>query len=199
MKFCSTICIIIVALIGTGCPPPAQRVQPQDMMLKRSDADILVVVHSRTGNTAEMGQTIATNMQADFIRLAVPEDLGDSYMTYPKRNEQVPFAPAEVDLSQYRMIFFGSPVWWYYPTAVIYGFIKNHDLTGKQVVLFYTFEGDLGESAIPEWKELVEGKGAQVVDAIGIDRAKHKDETVETVTEELIAKRKAAWQGKEHY
>jgi flavodoxin len=175
-------------------PPQAQRLTPADMKITRPGASSLVVVHSRTGNTARLGMHLAEVMSADYLRLETPKGYGDSYSSYISRNDDVPVKPINVNLVKYRLVFLGSPIWFSHPTAFIYTFIKNNDLSDKKVVLFFTNQGGLGDDAIPEWKALVEKRGGSVIDALGIDRSDLKtDEAFLAKIKELVRKHKSTW------
>ena len=78
--------------------------------------------------------------------------------------------PERLDLRPYRLIFLGTPIWYWKPSALIRSFAENHDFGGKEVVLFYTNEGGVSASALAEWRRVVEGRGAKVRDTFLIDR-----------------------------
>jgi flavodoxin len=179
----------------TSCSPPqAQRLTPADMSIMRPGAASLVVVQSRTGNTARLALYISEVMSADYLRLETPEGYGDSYLSYTSRDDEVPVKPLKVDLVKYKLVFLGSPIWYWHPTAFIYTFIKNNDLSDKKVVLFFTNQGGLGDGAIREWKALVRKQGGTVIDVLGIDRSDLKtDEEFQAKVKELVGKHKSAW------
>ncbi len=175
-------------------PPQAQKVTPTDMSITRPGATSLVVVQSRTGNTARLGLYISEKMNADYIRLETPDGYGDSYLSYTSRKNEVPVKPLKVDFIKYKLVFLGSPIWYYHPTAFIYTFLRNNDLSGKKVVLFYTNQGGLGESSISEWKAAVQKQGGMVVDVIGIDRSGLKtDEEFPTKIKALVESHSPGW------
>jgi len=164
------------------------------MSITRPGAETLVVVQSRTGNTAGLGLHISEITSADYLRLETPAGFGDSYISYNSRNNEVPVKPLKVNLAKYRLVFLGSPIWYWYPTAFIYAFIKNNDLSGKNVVLFFTNQGGLGDNAISEWKALVRDHGGPVIDVLGIDRSDLKtDEAFQAKVKDLVEKHKSAW------
>lgn len=177
---------LLVFLIIAACTGPAQRVSPDDLAVYRKGASSLVVVHSRSGNTAKMGLLVSEMLNADYIRLVVPEGSGDSFFSSPGRNSDVKYFPRDsVNLTKYRLVFLGSPIWYWHPTAFIYSFIRNNDLVGKKVVLFYTFEGGIARDAVGEWKELVNQRGGEVIDVVSINRKIHK--TDEALLAEVAA------------
>jgi len=143
-----------------------------------------------------MGMLISEQMNSDYVRLDVPEGSQDSLISVPRRNEFVEITPQKIDLSKYRLVFLGSPVWFWHPNAFIYSFIKNNDFASKKVVLFYTYEGGLAEDAIEEWKGLVEQSGGTVIDVIGINRSVFKTgEALEAEVNATIDRQKSLWMG----
>jgi flavodoxin len=169
-----------------SCIGPAQRLTPPDMSITRPDANSLVVVHSRSGNTAKLGQIISEQLHTDYIRLEVPAGSGDSLVKAPNRNDKVEIKPLKADMTKYQIVFLGSPIWFHHPTAFIYAFVKNNDFTSKKVVLFYTYNGGLAKDAMDEWKSLVEQHGGTVIDIIGINSKNFK--TDEALIAEINAK-----------
>ena len=188
--------ILLLTVLFLGCVGPVQKLTPADMSITRPDAGSIVVVHSRSGNTAHMGMLISEQMNSDYVRLDVPEGSQDSLISVPRRNEFVEITPQKIDLSKYRLVFLGSPVWFWHPNAFIYSFIKNNDFASKKVVLFYTYEGGLAEDAIEEWKGLVEQSDGTVIDVIGINRSVFKTgEALEAEVNATIDRQKSLWMG----
>ncbi len=191
-----TIPLLLVFLfaINAGCKtPPKHIISPEDYTITRQNADTIVIVHSRTGNTAQMALAISKSLKTDYIRLRVPEDVAETYLSFPGRATVLTIIPDKLNLSKYRILFLGSPIWGWYPTAVIYSFIKKNNLQGKNVVLFYSYRGGISDDAIPEWKKLVSSRGGTVVDVIGINCKKLKGKTVLEAAKEIIARKRDQW------
>jgi flavodoxin len=191
--------VLLLGLLLFGCVGPAQKLTPADMSITRPGASSIVVVHSRTGNTALMGRLISGEMNSDYIRLDVPEGSQDSVLSVPNRNEDMEITPQKIDLSEYELVFLGSPIWFMHPTAFIYSFIKSNDFTSKRVVLFYTYGGGLAKNAIEEWKGLVALSGGTVIDVIGIDRSDFKtDEALQSEVNLTIERQQSIWMSGEN-
>jgi flavodoxin len=190
--------VLLLGLLLFGCVGPAQKLTPADMSITRPGASS-IVVHSRTGNTALMGRLISGEMNSDYIRLDVPEGSQDSVLSVPNRNEDMEITPQKIDLSEYELVFLGSPIWFMHPTAFIYSFIKSNDFTSKRVVLFYTYGGGLAKNAIEEWKGLVALSGGTVIDVIGIDRSDFKtDEALQSEVNLTIERQQSVWMSGEN-
>lgn len=186
--------ILLISLFFLSCVGPAQQLTPADMSIVRPDANSLVVVHSRSGNTAKMGRIISEKLNSDYIRLDVPVGSGDSMIAAPNRNDTVEVKPSQVDLTKYQLVFLGSPIWFWHPTAFIYTFVKHNDFTAKKVVLFYTNRGGLAEKAMDEWKSLIQQHGGTVIDVIGINsKIFNTDEALQAEVEAVITKQKSLW------
>jgi flavodoxin len=164
------------------------------MSITRPDANSLVVVHSRSGNTAKVGQIISEKLHTDYIRLDVPAGSGDSLFTFPNRNDSVEIKPLKVDMTRYQLVFLGSPIWAWHPTAFIYSFVKHNDFTSKKVVLFYTYRGGLAEDAVDEWKSLVEQHGGTVIDVIEVNsKTFNTDQALQSEVNTIITKHESLW------
>jgi flavodoxin len=185
---------LLLTLLCLGCIGPAQQLIPADMSITRPNASSIVVVHSRTGNTARMGQLISDAINADYVRLDVPEGSQDSLISVSNRHENMKITPQKMDLSKYQLVFLGSPIWFMHPTAFIYTFIKNNDFTSKKVVLFYTYGGTISDDAVGEWEELIHQSGGTVIDTIGIKRSSSKtSEALDVEVNAIIDRQKSIW------
>jgi flavodoxin len=186
--------LLTACVSGSSCAPPAQRLEPRDMSIIRPGATAIVVVHSRSGYTASLGLRISEIMGADYVRLETQQGTGNSFFSSPNRFDKVIVKPEKIDLAKYRLVFLGSPIWYWNPAAFIYTFIKNNDLSGKRVVLFYTFQGGISKSAIDEWKDQVKKQGGSVIDVIGINRNDYKtDDALKSAMREMAETHKSKW------
>ena len=133
----------------------------EDSETSETGSDVLVVYFSRTGeqygvgvidegNTAIVAKMIAESTGADTFEI-LPVD--DHYpMTYDeltdvaKQEQNDNARPAYIsdqvpDLSKYKTIFIGAPVWWGDWPMICYTFFENEDLSGKTLYPFSTHAG----------------------------------------------------------
>ena len=187
--------VTLVALLLCGCPPAAQVVRPDELRTSVPGATTLVVVYSRSGNTAQMARSFADVLAADYVRLQAPGGAPGSYLSAPSWTSRVQIAPEKIDLAPYRLVLVGGPIWQWHPNAVTASFIQASDFTGKDVVLFYTFQGGkMSTETEEQWKRMVTDRGGRVLEIIGIDRKRLLEGT--TVAEEaarLASEHRAAW------
>jgi flavodoxin len=186
---------LALLLAGTGCPPPVQVVRPDEWKIDVPGATALVVVYSRSGNTAQMARSFATVLGADYVRLQATSGAPGSYLSVPSWTSQVPIAPEKIDLAPYGLVLVGGPIWQWRPNAVSASFLQANDFTGKAVVLFYTFQGGkMSPETEAQWRKMVTDRGGRVVEVLGIDRtALPEGKTVADEAERLARERDAAW------
>ena len=141
-------------------------------------SDVLVVYYSRSGNTEAMAREIARRLQADILRIET-KPYGLDFKGWFQANrdaaseeKQVDITPEVVDFHPYRLIFLGSPIWWYRPAPPLWTFVENNDFSGKDVVLFNTFNSEFKAEPIKEFQLEVEKKGGRLIDHIFIRRGR---------------------------
>ena len=109
----------------------------------------LVVYYSRTGNTKSVAEEIAAELGADV----------DEVVDLKKREGRMGYLSASIDATSnretnisetkknpadYDLIVIGTPVWFYSPSSAIRTYIAKHDVSGKNVALFFTCNGGPG-------------------------------------------------------
>ena len=123
--------------------------------------DVLVIYFSRTGeqyqvgvidkgNTAIVAEMIAEKTGADLFEIIPEPDYPYTYnelLDVAKKEQREKARPAIKgdlpDLSQYKTIFIGAPVWWNDWPMIMYTFFENNveELAGKSLVPFSTHGG----------------------------------------------------------
>ncbi|MBQ7667940.1 MAG: NAD(P)H-dependent oxidoreductase [Clostridia bacterium] len=114
----------------------------------------LLVYYSYTGNTKIIVDIIKEKVDCDVVELKpktpfLEEDyqaIVDKYQSNESSKECVEIEDINVDLSNYNKVIIGTPVWWYTITPVLREFLKNNDLSQKQVYAFATNAGWLGRT-----------------------------------------------------
>ena len=125
-----------------------------------SGSKVLVVYFSRTGeqynvgvidkgNTSIVAEAIVEATGADVFEILPAEDyypttykeLTDVAMQEQREKARPAIAGELPDLSQYEVVFIGSPVWWGDWPMILYTFFENTDCSGMKLVPFSTHEG----------------------------------------------------------
>ena len=114
-------------------------------------AKSIVCYFSCTGNTKALAQTTAKALDADIFEI-VPEvpytsadlDWHDRKSRTSKEANDAKSRPAiksKVDLSKYDTVVLAFPIWWYTAPKIMWTFVEQNDLSGKNVVALCTSGG----------------------------------------------------------
>jgi flavodoxin len=125
---------------------------------------ICYVYHSETGHTRRLIDRVASIAGGDKIEVKDLENYG-RIMKFIRGGSRArkglldPIDPKEIDVSQYRAVVMGSPVWGGKPTPAINSAIRALKGTeGKKVVIVVTCGGNPGQSTAVMQKALEEKK-----------------------------------------
>ncbi|MBQ7549714.1 MAG: hypothetical protein IJT03_08440 [Clostridia bacterium] len=121
-------------------------------------SDILVVYFSATGTTETIANYAAAALSADIyeIEAEVPYTAADlAYYTGCRADKEQsdptarPAISGSVDnMSQYKTILLGYPIWHGQAPKIIYTFLESYDLSGKTIIPFCTSHSSgIGSSA----------------------------------------------------
>jgi flavodoxin len=150
---------------------------------------ICIIYHSESGNTRHVAQHIASAFDAQLIEICDTA----SYIRLTRffvlckmarGEEKTPIEPESVDVSEYDLVVFGSPVWAFRPTPVIHAAIDGlKGCMGKPAVAFSTHGGRPGQTD-ETFKKWIEGRGMVLVAVTNIHQ---NDIENEKKTKELVA------------
>ena len=188
MKFRKrSIIILIIFLIAVGSVAAFVLVQVKDRTYFHSApytpkldkaTDVLVVYYSRSGNTEAMAREIARKFDADIVKIKAERYTLD-YQGWRNANNDADdkvttteIKPDIVDMSKYRLMFLGSPIWWYRPAPPLWAFVENNDFHGKNVVLFNTFNSRFKVEEVEAFQRKIEEKGGRLIDHLFIRRGR---------------------------
>jgi len=143
---------------------------------KKSTA--LVVYYSRSGNTEAMAREVARKFNADIVKIEAERYPLDYQGWRNAANDaddkvtMVQITPEIVDMRKYRLVFIGSPIWWYRPAPPLWTFVEKNDFKEKNVVLFNTFNSRFKSDEIEKFRGEIEKKGGRLIDHIFIRRGR---------------------------
>ena len=124
---------------------------------RADDNKILVVYFSATGNTKAVASTLATAINANLFEIVpeqpyTSEDLNwqnnqsRTSIEMGDRSSRPAIASKIEDISQYNIVFVGSPIWWGREPSIMDTFIESYDFTGKTIIPFVTSgSSDIGD------------------------------------------------------
>ena len=165
--------------------------------------DVLVVYYSRSGNTEAMAREIARKFEADIVRIESEKYTLD-YQGWRHAGRDADqkvvgteIKPETVDMDKYRLVFLGSPIWWFRPAPPLWTFVEKNDLSGKNVILFNTFNSRFKSEEIDEFGQKIEEKGGRLIDHIYVRRGRvyHQMNGEQLIEEsrEIVDKKMQEW------
>ncbi len=171
------ILIIIISIFFTFANSAQSSVKDTLTITNKTTIKTLVVIYSSTGNTRAVANEIIQRFNADTVIIKTKEydgffgGLGASSDAW-NEVKITDIQPEIVDMSQYNLIFLGSPIWWYRPAVPLWTFVEKNNFENKKVVLFNTFNSRFEQPYIDEFKKLVEEKGGNFIDHIYVRRGR---------------------------
>lgn len=132
------------------------------------DKKVLIAYFSWSGNTKHIAEEIHNQVGGDMFRIETatpyPSDYNETAYGVAKKQHDENIFPElkdNGDVSNYDVIFVGTPVWWYTMAPAVKTFLKENNFEGKTIVPFVTHGGG-GGYQIPSDMEKI-AKGATVV------------------------------------
>jgi len=167
------------------------------------ESTALVVYYSRSGNTEAMAREVARKFNADIVKIEAERYPLDYQGWRNAANDaddkvtMVQITPEIVDMRKYRLVFIGSPIWWYRPAPPLWTFVEKNDFKEKNVVLFNTFNSRFKSEEIEKFRGEIEKKGGRLIDHIFIRRGRvyYQKSGVQLIAEsqEIIREKMEKW------
>lgn len=155
------ICLIIMALslFFTGTDNAQAQTNQGENMNK-----ILIAYFSWSGNTKSIAEKIQTQTGGDMFQIETavpyPSDYHEvAYGIAKKQHEEGTLPPLKDNgsISQYDIIFIGTPAWWHEMAPAVKTFIASNNFKGKTIVPFITHGGGGGYNIQEDMQKLSQG------------------------------------------
>lgn len=151
----------------------------------------VILYYSRTRKTAKVAKTLAEEIQADSTeivdlkdRMGVVNYLGSSVDAL--RENKTDIKPESFDLSEYGLVYIGTPTWAAKPAPAIVTMIDRCDFKGKDVILFSTMGSSGGKKAIERMREKIEARGGRMVNSFTIKTSRKEMDAIITDTKKIL-------------
>lgn len=154
---------------------------------------ILVVYYSLTGKTKLVAETIAQTLGGD-IRQIEEVSTRRAPLVYitggfsAAMGLKSKIKPINFDISDYDVIYLGTPIWGRKQAPAINTFMSKTDFRNRNVILFATMGGDNYTVAIKTMTNKIEADGGKVLESFAIKTGDVKDEVIIEKAKELASK-----------
>lgn len=151
----------------------------------------LIIYYSLGGKTDLVAKTLAKHLNGDLVRIHDMKDrkgVKNKFLSSINafRETKTTIVPANVDISEYDTIYFGTPTWVGNPTPAILTIIDRCNLRGKDAILFATMDANRGDSNISRLEEKVKMRGARVIESFTLATKGKSPEQLIKDTEAVI-------------
>lgn len=137
---------------------------------------VAVVFYSRSGNTAVVARYLAKKLDAKLFQIDSQQyPLGirgwfNAIRSEGKREAHI--VPGNIDLTDIKTVYIGSPVWFNSPAPPLWAFIRHNRFDGKRVILFNTFNSRFDNTFIEAFRAEVMARGASSFEHFSIRRGR---------------------------
>ena len=171
-----------------------------------AEAKTLIVYYSKTGSTKTACQIIKRAYHADVVEI---KDMVDRFTTwgtitgmiYSLLGWHTDIKPESVDITPYKRIVIGTPIWGGTFPPAIRTLVETHDFQGKDVAIFSTSTDVINREYQDEMKETVTAANGKVVGYFQIqadrkvddEKQKKSNEEIEKETGEVVVEMRKAF------
>lgn len=112
--------------------------------------DTIVIYYSFTGNSKKVAEYVKQKLNADILELEPKIPFSSDYDEVVKEwqnndiKKDVEIKPINVELSKYKKVVLITSTWWYGITPVMKKFLKEYDLSGKDIIIASSNAGWIG-------------------------------------------------------
>lgn len=153
--------IIPILILFTGCTFAKNNEQQGGFM---NDKKVLIAYFSWSGNTQYVAEKIHKTVGGDMFRIETETPYPDNYhetayVVAKKQYEEniKPKLKDNGDVSDYDVIFVGTPAWWYTMAPAVKTFLTENNFEGKTIVPFITHGGGGKYSIAEDMSKLAKG------------------------------------------
>lgn len=113
-------------------------------------SDTLVIYYSFTGNSKKIAEYVKDKLNANILELEPKIPFSSDYDEVVEEwqnndiKRDVEIKPINIDLSQYNKVVLITGTWWYGITPVMKKFLKEYDLSGKDIIVASSNAGWIG-------------------------------------------------------
>ena len=143
-------CILLIVVIRKFNELKNIKFNPPQVL---TDKKILTVYYSNGGHTKEVAQNLHSIVGGDIKEVQLNEKYPNNIFKMSKlvrehmKDDYLPNIN-DVDISNYDIVFVGSPIWNFSISLPIKTFLKNNNFENKTLIQFFTYSGGVNKKNI---------------------------------------------------
>ncbi|MBP3848069.1 flavodoxin [bacterium] len=125
-----------------------------------SENKILIAYYSYSGNTKLVAEKIKNITGGEIFEIKTIKEYPRNYtdvVNLAKQEKEQDLRPElanKIDISNFDIIYLGTPVWWYTFATPIKTFLTEYDFTGKTIIPFCTHGGGGASATYSDMEKL---------------------------------------------
>lgn len=121
-----------------------------------SNKKILIVYYSNNGNTENIANNIHSIVGGDIKQIQLKEKYSSNIFTMTKtvrKQMKQDYLPNidEIDISNYDVIFIGSPIWNFSISLPMKSFLNNNNFENQILIPFFTYSGGANKNKVNKY------------------------------------------------
>lgn len=150
--------------------------------------DTLVIYYSFSGNSKKVAEYVKNKLNADLLELEPATPFSNDYNQVVNEwqnndiKRDVEIKPININLANYSKIVLITGTWWYGITPVMKKFLKENDLSGKDVIVAASNAGWIGH-CFKDYETFVKGNIKGKLDLLFSANDGERDKMLTTNTE----------------
>lgn len=156
MKKLLALILPIFIFLTTGCT----FANNNQNLSKFNNKKILIAYYSNSGNTKYIAEKIKQEINGDIFEIIPVKPYPKSYTElteYAKQEKANKVLPKinTTDISNYEIVFVGTPIWWGTMANPVETFLKTNNFEGKTIIPFVTHGGGGGYQVAEDIKNII--------------------------------------------
>ena len=140
----------------------------------------LIIYYSKTKKTEVVAETLANELNGDIIRIKDVNERSGFLNRFSSavdafREKKTEIYPDNIDLTDYDVVYIGTPTWASNPAPAIITLIDKLNLKNKDLILFTTMSNSGGDNSLKRMEEKIKIRGGRVIESFDI---KTKDKSL---------------------
>jgi len=143
----------------------------------------IIIYYSYSGNTKKVAQSLSTALEekgeVKVLELKALDESGNFFKQCSRaiQHKKAQIESVNVDLSQYDLIYYGTPVWAFGPAPAINTYLEQcSGVENKAIILFSTYGSGTGNTRCLDYmQQILTAKGAKQFKRFSIQQFKVED------------------------
>ncbi|WNZ80891.1 hypothetical protein [Pseudomonas sp. P105] len=155
------------AFTAVGVKDQTYVASPEFSANAEASSENVVVYYSRSGHSEAVAREVAKRLKAPISRIDADYPLSFGGQTKAIADAEAKAFPLinveSLDLRPAKRVYLVSPTWMFRPAPPLWTFVRQSDLSGKDVVLIMTGNSRFKQEEIDKFSHLINSRGGHLI------------------------------------